>query len=122
MWKYTILIDNTKNSQNLNLLAFMTVYNSFSRVFMTNKTPSSVKKNVVKVPNQKVTKWQSVLLLSSSSFSPSSSSSSLSIPLDGLVQNRMTPSRQFSHKVAVFFIDHCTSTLLLHNFEVSQGA
>jgi len=64
-----------------------------SSVFMTNKTPSSAKKQV---PDQKVAKWPTVLL----SFFFFSFSS-----LDRLVQNCVTLSH-FLCKTASFYTEH----------------
>jgi len=60
-----------------------------------------VQKGIATVSNQEVTKQ------------PKCFSSS-----DGLVQNCITLSQQFSHKTAALYPEWCTSPLLFHNFQV----
>jgi len=40
---------------------------------------------------------------------------------DGLAQYCVNFSRWFMHKTAAFYTEQCTTPLLFHNFEVSQG-
>jgi len=71
---------------------------------MTSKTHSGTKKHHESTKPESCQTVKKVLL----SSSPSSPSS------DGLV-------RQFSHKIAAFYTEQCTSPSLFHNFEDSRG-
>jgi len=73
---------------------------------MTYNTPSSAKKHR-KSTEPKVARWPKCFLSSSSS--------------DRLVQNCMTLSRWFSHKITAFYTEQCTSPSLFLNFQVSRG-
>jgi len=64
--------------------------------------------SIAKVPNQTAANSQIVFLLLLSS--------------DGLAQCCINLSRWFMHKTAAFSTEQCTTPLLFHNFEVSQGA
>ena len=81
---------------------------SHLQVFSWWTTCPVVQKSIAKVPNQKVARRLKCFHSSVSS-------------LDGLVQNCITLSWWFLHKTAAFYTEQCTSLLLLHNFEVSQG-
>ena len=78
-----------------------------------NKMPSGMKKHRSQMyQNRKLPDSQNVFL-SSSSHSSSS---------DGLVQNCVTLSQLFSHKIAACYTEQCTSSLLFYNFKVWWGA
>ena len=44
------------------------------------------------------------------------------LPSDGLAQRCVNLSRRFTHEIAAFYTEQCTSPSLFHNFGVSQGA
>ena len=85
----------------------MSLYYSSSSVFMTNNTPSGVKKHC------ESTEPESCQMAKMFFFLLSSSTSS-----DRVVQNCVTLSQWFSHKTAAFYPEQCTSPLLFHNFQV----
>ena len=82
-------------------------YCSSSSVFMTNKTPNGARKH-------------------RESTQPNSSKMAklffYFLPSDGLAQYCVNLSRWFTHKTAAFSTEQCTTPLLFHNFEASQGA
>jgi len=75
---------------------------------MTNKTPSGAEKHHESTePESSKTVKMLFFLLSSS---------------DGLAQCCVNFSQWFTHETAAFCTEQCTTPLLLHNIEVSQGA
>jgi len=70
-----------------------------------------VRESIAKVPNQTAAKWANYF-----------SSFFLLLSSDGLAQCCVNLSHWFTHETAAFYTEKCTSPLLFHDFEVSQGA
>ena len=95
-----IALSSLKIPGYCHLIKIFITYSS-SRVFMTNKTPSGARKHR-KVPNQELAKC----------FSSS----------EGLAQYCVNLLHWFTHERAAFCTEQCTTSSLVHNFEVSWGS